>query len=100
MRVVDKNWEGYHRSEGSQPHTGPPSPGFQCQEDKSPQLLAVKTSGGLGSGRNWDSQAAPLKGSERTQDLHRLTPSGLQHQSSSWKGTSARGEQLKCLASG
>ena len=34
--VVDKNQEGYLGSEGSQPHTIPPSPGFQCQEDKSP----------------------------------------------------------------
>ena len=37
--------EGYLRSEESQTHTRPPSPGFQGQEDKSPQLLAVKTSG-------------------------------------------------------
>ena len=34
--IVDKNWEGYLRSEGSQHHTRPPSPGFQHQEDKSP----------------------------------------------------------------
>ena len=27
--VVDKNWEGYLRSEGSPPHTRPSSPGFQ-----------------------------------------------------------------------
>ena len=33
--VVDENWEGYLGSEESQPHTRPPSPGFQCQEDKS-----------------------------------------------------------------
>ena len=30
----------------------PPSPGFQSQGDKSPYLLAVKTSGGWGSRRN------------------------------------------------
>ena len=34
--VVHKNQEGYLRSEGSQPHTNPPSPEIQCQEDKSP----------------------------------------------------------------
>ena len=34
--VVDKNQEGYLRSKESKPHTRPPSPGFQCQEDKSP----------------------------------------------------------------
>ena len=27
---------GILKSEGSQPHTRPPNPGFQCQEDKSP----------------------------------------------------------------
>ena len=36
--------KGYLGSEESQPHTGPYSPGFQSQEDKSPQLLAAKTS--------------------------------------------------------
>ena len=33
---MDKNQEGNFRSKGSQPHTRLPSPGFQCQEDKSP----------------------------------------------------------------
>ena len=61
-RVVDKNQEGYLRSERSQPHIRPRSPGFQCQEDKSPQLLALKISGGWGSGRNCNSQLSPLKG--------------------------------------
>ena len=41
-RAVDKYWEGYIRNEGSQPHTRPPSSGFQCQENESPSLLAVK----------------------------------------------------------
>ena len=36
--------EGYLGSEESQTHTRLPSLGFQCQEGKSPQLLAVKTS--------------------------------------------------------
>ena len=35
-RVVDKNWEGYLRSEGSSSQTRLPSSGFQCHEDKSP----------------------------------------------------------------
>ena len=39
-----KIWEGHHGSGKSQTHTRRPSPGFQCQEDKSPQLLAAKTS--------------------------------------------------------
>ena len=46
----NKNQEGYLRSKWSQPHTRPFSPEFQCQEDESPQLLAVKTSGDLGYG--------------------------------------------------
>ena len=36
--------EAYLRSEGSQLHIRTPSPGFQYQEDKSPQLLAAKIS--------------------------------------------------------
>ena len=44
--VVDKNFGGiYLGSKESQPHTRPPSPGFQCQVDKSLQLLAAKTCG-------------------------------------------------------
>ena len=43
-RVVDTNSGGHLRSEESQTHTKPLSPAFQCQEDKSPQLLAAKTS--------------------------------------------------------
>ena len=39
-----KIWEGYFRSKESQTHTKAPSPGFQCQEDKPPQLLGAKTS--------------------------------------------------------
>ena len=34
--VVDKNLEGYFRSKGFQPHIRPPSPGFECHEDKYP----------------------------------------------------------------
>ena len=37
--------EGYLGSEESQTRTSPLSPGFQYQVDKSPQLLAAKTSG-------------------------------------------------------
>ena len=39
-----KIWEAYLGSEQSQPHTRPPSQGFQCQEDKSQKLLAAETS--------------------------------------------------------
>lgn len=35
-------------SEGYQPHTGLPSPVFQCQEQKFPQPRAMKTSEGCG----------------------------------------------------
>ena len=34
--VVDKNWEGYLGSEGSQHQDRPHSPGFQHQADKAP----------------------------------------------------------------
>ena len=39
-------------SEESQPHNRTPSPGFQGQEGKSPQLLAAKTSGDSVGGKN------------------------------------------------
>ena len=49
-----KIWEGYLRNEESQTHTRPPSPGFQYQEDKYPQLLAAKSSGDwVGGGGCW-----------------------------------------------
>ena len=47
-----KNQDGYLGSEGSQPQSRLPSPGFQYQEDKSPHLLAMKTSRGWDGGRN------------------------------------------------
>ena len=41
--VVDKNSGGISQEqEVPAPHQAP-SPGYQCQEDKSPQLLAAKT---------------------------------------------------------
>ena len=61
--VVVKNQEGYLRSKGSQPCTRPPSPEFQHQEDRSPKLLAVKTSGDWGSLSNCRIlRSLPLKG--------------------------------------
>ena len=45
-----KIWEGYLGSKEPQSHTRTLSPGSQCREDKSPQLLAVKTSGDWVSG--------------------------------------------------
>ena len=43
--VVDKNLGGLSWEQGAQAPHQAPSPGFQCQEDKSPQLLAAKPSG-------------------------------------------------------
>ena len=40
-----KTQEGYLGSEGSQLHIRPPSPGYQCQEEKPPKLVATKTNG-------------------------------------------------------
>ena len=50
--VVNKNWEAYLGRQQSQPQVRLHNPGFQRQEDKSPLLLAVKTSGGWGGKRN------------------------------------------------
>ena len=50
--VVDKKWERYLKSKGSQTQPRPPSPGPQHHEDKFPYLQAVKASGGWGSRRN------------------------------------------------
>ena len=50
--VVGKHWEGYLRSQQSQPQTRIPSLGFQHQEDKFPSLLSIKSSGGWYCGRN------------------------------------------------
>ena len=43
--VVDKNQEGHLKSKESQPHTRPPSPGFQFQEDKSHNFWLEKPVG-------------------------------------------------------
>ena len=51
--MVGKNQEGYIGSEQSQLQARPRSPGFQHAEDKAPLLLALKSSGGWGSGRNY-----------------------------------------------
>ena len=90
--------EGYLKSEESQPHTRPPSPGFQCQEDKSPEILAAKKSRDLVGGRNFQSpKQFHLKNPHM--NLLRLTPSELQHWGSSLKGTNGIQGELKCLAS-
>ena len=49
--VLNKNCEGYLGSEGSQ--TRPPSPGSHRQEEKSPKLLSIKTSGALAGVAQW-----------------------------------------------
>ena len=57
-----KIWEGYLGTKESEPHTRLPSPWFQCQEDKSVQLLATKTSGDRVGKRNfWSSKQFLLK---------------------------------------
>ena len=66
------------RSQEPQPQTSPPSPGFQCQEDKSSHLLAAKKNQWELS--QWkkllEPQAVPLKEATWTH-LLRLTPSEL-----------------------
>ena len=70
------------------PHQAPPSPGFQCQEDKSPQLLAAKASRDWVSGRNcWSPKKFLLKTHTWTH-LLRLTFSGLRCLGGSSRGTS------------
>ena len=85
-----KIWEEYLRSEESQPHARKPNPGFQCQEDKYPYLLATKTSRDLVSGKNFWSPKQFLLKNPHT-DLIRLTPGKFQHRGSSLKGTSGIG---------
>ena len=69
------------------PTPGPPPLRFQCQEDKSPQLLATKPSRYWVSGRNfWSPKQFLLKNPHM--DLLRLIPFELLHQGSSLKGTS------------
>ena len=89
LHVVNKIWNRYLRSEESQPHTRHPSPGFQCQEDKSPQLLATKTNPEIESME--ETSGAPSSSSYRTHTwthLLRLTPSKLQCGGSILEGTS------------
>ena len=54
--------EGYFVSKESLQHNRPPSPGFQCQEDKSPQLQAAKASKDWVGGRKcWNPKQFLLK---------------------------------------
>ena len=60
--VVDKNLGGISQEQGVQLHTRFPSPGFQCQEGKPPQLPAAKTSRDWVSRRNcWSPKQILLK---------------------------------------
>ena len=79
-----KIWERYLRIEESQTHTRSPSPGCQCQEDNSPQLLAAKTSG------DWVTGALSISswGTHTQTHLLKFNPSELQHQGSSLKVSS------------
>ena len=60
--MVDENLEGISWEQGvSAPHQAP-STGFQCQEGKSPKLLAANTSGNRVRGRNfWSPKQFLLK---------------------------------------
>ena len=79
-RVMDKNRDGHLGSQGS-----------QCQEDTSPQLLAVKTVGvvlvgetlGFSGVSSWQHPCHPLH-----KDILRLVPCGPLHWGSTLKGTS------------
>ena len=64
-QVVNKNSKGHVKCEGSQPQTRPPNPGFQHQEDKSPLLLAIKTSGVWGGRRTGGISRRLLKKSKQ-----------------------------------
>ena len=98
-RVVDKNFRGDISGVRSPSPHRPTSLGFQCQEDKSPQLPAAKTSWNWVGGRNfWRPKQFLLKNPQQTH-LFRLTPSQLQHRGSSLKGPVLYKEKLKCLAS-
>ena len=52
--------KGYLWIEGYYSHTRPPSTGFQYQENKSPKLMAVKTSGVVSVETLLGSQVSPL----------------------------------------
>ena len=57
-----EKFERYLESEKSQSQTWPLSPEFQCQEDKSPQLLEAKKTQGLSPWKKLlEPQAVPLK---------------------------------------
>ena len=81
-----KIWEGYLRSKEPQPHTMPPSPGFQCQENNFPQTSGCKNQWGLGRWRNsWSPKQFLLTHTQTY--LLRITPTELQHWGGSLKGT-------------
>ena len=99
--VVDKNWEAYLRNEGCQPHIRLHSPGFQCQEDKSPQLLPVTTTGvgaaeetvGFPGGSSWRTHIGL---SNYTDSL----PLGSSTREAAGRALAVYWEALKYLASG
>ena len=82
-----KIWEGYLGSEESQTNTRPQSPGFQCQEDKSPNfwlqkpvgIESVEEAAGALSSSSWETHTWTY--------LLRLAPSELQHQGGSLQGS-------------
>ena len=99
--VVDKNWEGYLGSEGSQPHTSPLSPGSKCQEDRSPSALSsgCKASRKWVCGRNCGIlRHLLLKGPQWTY-IDSLSL-GSSFRAAAWRAPVAYREEWKCLASG
>ena len=92
-----KIWEGYLGSKEPQTHTRCPSPGLQCQEDKSPQLLAVviqsvEEAAGALSNSSWGAHT-------RSQPIQTCSL-WVQNWDGSLKGTVVYRERFKCLASG
>ena len=95
-----KVWEEYLGSKGTQPHTRPPSPGYQCQEEKPPELLAVKTSGiEVGGKQLLDSLAVPLTG-PKVNLLRHIPLSSSTTGVAAWKAPVAYREEMKYLSSG
>ncbi|KAF6099918.1 hypothetical protein HJG60_011640 [Phyllostomus discolor] len=85
--VADKNSGGVSQERGAPAPHQDPQRRFQGQEENPPQLLAAKKHQGLSRWKKLlEPQQFPLKNPHT--ELLRLTPSELQRQGRSWKGTS------------
>lgn len=89
---------------GAQSHTGLASPGFQCREEASPQLPAVKTSGAPnGPGRRDrgpPEPQTPRKGPARELAGSRALTPGSGAGAATPDEPGADGERLGCVAPG